>query len=308
MGRKRSVHLTHYNMRTAIGIDLGGSKIEVIRCTTEGRVEESKRIHLTGTETKDALIDLMVELLHCIPYEDTVGIGLAHPGFIDNEGVLRNTPNLPYLEGSTNFIQLLSQRAGKPVVSENDANCFALAEYHYGAARGCSSMMGVIWGTGVGGGVIIDGKLLKGAFGGGGEIGHTIIHYDSRKEKYMDIEELCTGIYPIERYYALGGMHEDINREYLFEQASVDAAAQQIRGELLNHMAVALSNWAHVIQPEVIVFGGGVSNTDMYDELNHLFHEYVKSQIGDHIRILPHSLSDAAGALGAASLVLGTTI
>lgn len=278
-------------MKYAIGVDLGGTKIEAALVDEEYNVHASHRL-ATGKGR-----DILKNLNACISEVDNgeAGVGIGTPGFVRHNKLISN----PNVEGLNDALKkFMQENPGAKL--ENDANCFAIAEHMLGAARGRKNVLGVIWGTGIGGGIIVDGKLHKG-LGGAGSIGHIIL--DNSIDDYGagspgTWEYLCSGPNIIRRYREAGG-EKDLRPDQVF--ASEDETCRKVSHETLKYMGMALGSLINVLDPEIIVMGGGVSNSDVYDELNEMTDKYSVSRRS--CSVVKNERGDSAGVLGAASLV-----
>lgn len=288
-----------------IGIDLGGTKIEGAVIDAEGQFVMRRR---TPTEQERGyehivatVADLAAELARVAP--DCAAVGIGTPGAISTRtGLLKNS-NTACLNGR-DVRGDVQARIGRPVVLENDANCFALAEAVSGAARGARVVFGVILGTGVGGGLVIDGRIWTGAQHIAGEWGHHRID-PGGPECYCGqrgcVESLIAGP-AVERGYAsrtgrAAPMHEIVARARAGE-----AAARSELDAFLDRFGRALANVLTILDPDVVVLGGGLSNID---ELYHQGREAVARYVfNDELRtpILRNQRGDSAGVLGAALL------
>ena len=172
-----------------IGVDVGGTKILAGIVDDEGRVEH-RRERATDVSSQERLLDELVAAVEELRGEGAAAVGFGLPSRIDQErGRVDGSVNIP-LEG-VDFRDRMSDRLGLPVSMENDGNAAAVGEHHAGAGRGSRTMVMLTLGTGVGGGVIIDGKLLR----DGGELGHVVIEYDG-----LPCQGTCTGRGHLEGY------------------------------------------------------------------------------------------------------------
>lgn len=163
----------------AIAIDLGGTKIQGCLVDGNGRIRLSKRVPTGVRRGKKAIIEnvvCMVDFLKSSEKGKIAGVGISLPGIVDDRGVVVfGGGSLSCLKGE-NLKKEIEKRTDFQVFLENDAKCFALAEATYGAGKGCGVVAGVIWGTGIGGALVIDKKIFRGSIGGAGEIGHIIVN------------------------------------------------------------------------------------------------------------------------------------
>ncbi len=304
-------------MPKQIGIDLGGTKIAGVRLAPDGRVEASlRRPTPQGNyqQTVVALAEVIGDLRESA--DDRVGIGT--PGVErPADGRMKNC-NSTWLNGQPLRTDLEAE-IGQPVRLANDANCFALAEAKQGAGAQSDSVFGVILGTGVGGGIVIDGKLVNGASGLAGEWGHTPLPYlradtlapdgvATLERKLSDRPCYCGRLNCIETFLNGGGLSQT-HRELWLEEASPETIARKPdqRTKTTWHLyctlvARSLAQIANIIDPGVIVIGGGLSNAStLYPPVNEQLSRYVFSQECEAKVVAAHG-GDAVGAVGAAWL------
>jgi fructokinase len=293
-----------------IGIDLGGTKIEAIALDSHGTVLLRRRV-ATPAGNADATIatirDLVTEVEATLGATGTVGVGT--PGSLSPvSGLLRNS-NSTCLNGLP-LDRLIGTALDRPVRIANDANCFALSEATDGAGAGAPVVFGAILGTGVGSGIVIDGKPLNGRHGIGGEWGHNPLPWPTGDE-YPGPACFCGGHGCIERYLcgpALAADHEAATGEAMTALALAaraeegDAAAQATLDRYVDRLARGLAHVIHLIDPDVIVLGGGLSNLGMlYTAVPARWSRYVISDVVE-TRLVPPVHGDSSGVRGAAWL------
>lgn len=294
-------------MGPRLGIDLGGSKIEIIALADDGRELLRQRIPTPQGDyqaTIAAVAALVENTEQQIGQRGCVGIGI--PGAESLLSGLVKNANSTCLIGKPlqRDLQTLLQRE---VRLANDANCFALSEASDGAGEGADIVFGVILGTGVGSGIVVNGKVLTGANGISGEWGHNPLPGDEpfRPRCYCDrsgcVEAFLSGP-------ALAADHERINKATLPPETIVnraaqgDAACEATLQRYEARLARALGVVINILDPDVIVLGGGLSNINrLYDNVPRLWGEYIFS---DHIatRLLKNRHGDSSGVRGAAWL------
>jgi len=293
-----------------IGVDLGGTKIEAIALDEHGEILARRRV-ATPADDYDAIVRAIGVLVHEIEYETnrrgTVGVGgpgelSAHSGLIrgSNTAVVNGKP----LDAD------LSALLARPVRFENDANCFALSEAVDGAGAGARVVFGVILGTGVGGGIAIDGRIVAGRNHIAGEWGHTPLPWMTRDE-YPGPRCFCGHDGCIETFLCGPALARDYEARASFATTAVDIAARAKNGEAhacaaldayRDRLARALAMLINIIDPDVIVLGGGVSNiARIYDGLteNVAVHAFTDA-LDTAIRRNRHG--DSSGVRGAAWL------
>ena len=290
-----------------IGIDLGGTKIEGILLNTHGEEISRKRIPTLREEGYDSILERMVSLIESMRTTNNldVSIGVCTPGAISPEtGVMKNS-NTQCLIGKP-LKDDLEDRLDQKVSLENDANCFALAEAVLGAGKGNNVVFGVIMGTGVGGGIILNGKIHRGRHFIAGEWGHHVI-VENGRECYCGnrgcVEAYISGTALEKRWMELTGERKRMkNIIPLFNNDKYRDIFLKWKIEFLNHFGQALANIVNILDPDIIVLGGGLSNIDfLYDDGKQSVYDHVFSDVID-TSIIKNKLGDSAGVFGAALL------
>lgn len=312
------------------GIDLGGTGIKAALVDQQGRILRKKTVP-TGASRPwqeiaadmNALVKDLAEA-EGIGLKEIAGVGLGVPGAVDLErGELIYAPNLPTCR-HTPFRKSVEETLGIPLYLDNDANVAALGESMFGAGGGqtrCSVM--ITLGTGVGGGVIIDGRIFAGAYHGGTELGHLVIHEDGEpcgcgRKGCWEAYSSATGLIregrkaaekdPDSKLWELcGGDLERLDGKMIGDAVDLgDPAAERVMAEYLHHLAVGLGNIYNIFQPEVLILGGGVSGRG--EKLLKPLYELLRPEIygGDMSRvdIRIATLGNDAGVIGAACLVM----
>ena len=289
-----------------IGIDLGGTKIEGVVLDAENRPLFRQRLATESVEGYDHILDRIARIAEACRREapDCATIGIGTPGAISSrDGTLKNS-NTTCLNGRP-LREDLIERLGVPVVLENDANCFALAEAVAGAGRGAALVFGVILGTGVGGGIVYRGELWRGPQHLAGEWGHHAID-PAGPTCYCGqrgcVETLIAGPAVEREYRELTGAAL-ATAEIVAAYRRGDVAAKEVFLRFIDRFGRAVANLIDILDPEAIVLGGGLSNID---ELYTLGREAVARYVfNDELRtpIRRNQLGDSAGVIGAALLV-----
>jgi fructokinase len=293
-----------------IGIDLGGTKIEGALLLPDGRLGHRRRV-ATPRDDYDATLRSIAELVHWLSAQAdcAAAIGVGTPGAISPfDGRLRNA-NSVWLNGR-GLATDLADHLGRPVRIANDADCFALSEATAGAGAGAASVFGVIIGTGTGGGIVVHGQLLQGPNAIAGEWGHNPLPWPTADElpgptcycgRRGCIETFCSGPGLAADFARVTGRSLDA-AAIAAAAAQGDAEAQASLQRYEDRLARALAAVVNVLDPEVIVLGGGLSKlARLYRHLPALVAEYVFSD-GLATRILPPRFGDSSGVRGAAAL------
>lgn len=286
-----------------IGIDLGGTKIEGILLDDSFNVVERTRIPTQQEKGYKSIINSIVSLVEelKIKASDNVTIGVSAPGAISKKSGLIKNSNTQCLIGMP-LKEDLKQALDQEIAIENDANCFALAEATLGAAKNHKVVFGVIMGTGVGGGIVINGEIHKGRTYIAGEWGHHTLRINGNKcycGKLGCVETYISGPALEKRWTELTGKTESLPSIIHNLDAEI---GQQWKKEFLENFGIGLANVIDILDPDVIVLGGGISNISfLYDEGRDAVYDKVFSDLVE-TPILKNQLGDSAGVFGASLL------
>jgi fructokinase len=292
-----------------LGIDLGGTKTEVVVLDPEGQTVYRQRV-TTPADSYDAILDLISRLVRAAETELGlhVSVGIGIPGAISpRAGLLRNS-NTVCMNGRP-FASDLEASLEREVRIENDANCFALSEARGGAGRGHPTVFGVIIGTGTGGGLVIDGKLVNGPHAISGEWGHNPLPWQRSIDgspscycgKSACIETFLSGP-GLEHNYRLRFGESRSSHEIIAGASAGDDACEAMMALYHDQMARSLAQLINILDPHAIVLGGGMSNIDsIYEEVPKLLPAYVFSDFVE-TPLLAAARGDASGVYGAALL------
>lgn len=293
-----------------IGIDLGGTKIAGVALDDDGNTLARRRV-ATPQGDYEAVLDAVVETIHALEADtgDRGTIGIGTPGAISPATGLFKNASAVVLNGRPGR-QDLEARLGREVRIANDANCFALSEAVDGAGQGFGVVFGVILGTGCGGGIVVDGRVLVGPNAVAGEWGHNPLPWQ-RPEEYPGPLCYCGAYGCIERWVSGRGLArdhhnatgEELTGERIAERAGQgDAAAEATLQRYEDRLARSLASVINMLDPDVIVLGGGVSAVQrLYDRVPVLWQQYVYSDRCD-TPLRPPVHGDAGGVRGAAWL------
>ncbi len=310
-------------MKYGFGIDLGGTTVKIAYFDETGKMLDKWEIPtVTDNGGAQILPDIAASIrsyMDAYQIADTaiLGLGLGIPGPVNAKGVVNKCINLGW--GVFNVSEELSKLTGFPVKAGNDANVAALGEFWKGGGQGCDNMVFVTLGTGVGGGIIVEGNLLHGAHGSGAEIGHLVLKKDETEPcncgKYGCVEQYCsaTGIVRMAKRYlaandvpsALNGI-EPLTCKDIFDAAKAgDEAAGLILDQVYDLMGEFLGNVCSVVNPEVVVIGGGVSKAGdvLIQGIEPYFKKYV-FHAASTAKFALASLGNDAGAYGAFKLAI----
>lgn len=313
-----------------IGIDLGGTSVKLAILTTVGEIQEKWSIKTNILDEGSHIVpDIIDSIKHRfetygLTKEDFLGVGMGSPGVVDSEaGTVIGAYNLNW-----KTLQLVKDQfesaLGLPFFIDNDANVAALGEQWVGAGNNNPNVVFVTLGTGVGGGVIAAGNLIRGVKGAGGELGHITVDFDAPfactcgKKGCLETVASATGIVNLTRRYAeeyagdaklkqLIDDGEEVTAKDVFDLAKEgDDLALIVYRHFSNYLGVACANIAAVLNPAYIVLGGGVSAAGEFllDGVRNVFADNSFPQIKESTQIVLATRGNDAGVLGAASLVL----
>ena len=310
-------------MKYGFGIDLGGTTVKIAYFDENGTMLEKWEIPtVTANGGSQILPDIAASIRdyldgHNINETNILGLGIGVPGPVNAKGVVNKCVNLGW--GVFNISETLTELTGFPVKAGNDANVAALGEFWKGGGQGCDNMVFVTLGTGVGGGIVVEGNLLHGAHGSGAEIGHLVLNRDETVPcncgKYGCAEQYCsaTGIVRMaKRYFEANDVPsslksiENLTCKDIFDAGKAgDAAALAILDQVYAYMGEFLGNVCSVVNPEIVVIGGGVSKAG--DVLIEGVKPYFKKSVfhaASGAEFTLASLGNDAGAYGAFKLAL----
>lgn len=308
----------------AFGVDIGGTTCKIGLFDTSGRLLDKWEIP-TNKENRGAgiLSDVAAAVeaklvKEGVGKDEVAGIGVGVPGPVNSQGVVSGCVNVGW--GTVDVEAELGSLTGFAVKAGNDANVAALGEMWQGGAKGCKDVIMVTLGTGVGGGIIVDGKIVAGFDGAGGEIGHITI--DPAEQETCN----CGRRGCLEQYTSATGIvrlakkklaadaretalrnHEPLTARDIFDEAKAkDAVALELVDEVCKILGAALSNIACVVNPEVIVIGGGVSKAgEILTERVQKYYKEAAFPACRETRFALAGLGNDAGMYGCVQLLLG---
>jgi glucokinase len=315
--------------RVLVGVDLGGTNVRIGIVTPTGRVLKKEEYALDPSQGGLKIVEELVSNLKNLLQKrigknnQLLGIGIGIAGAIDmKRGRMMHSPNIPDLNGF-GIREFIRKRISSPIAIENDANAFALGEGWVGAAKGSNYYCGITLGTGVGGGIVINGEILHGSRGMASEVGHMVIDPEGPLcgcggKGCLEVYASATGIRRMaleaiekgeggEILKRAGGKVEEVTSEKVFEAAqSGDKAAQKIFNEMGRFLGLGLVNLIHLFNPEKIVIGGRVSRA--WDSFIKATMEVVMERAmegsREKVKIVQAKCGDNAGILGAAYISL----
>ena len=318
--------------RVVVGVDLGGTNVRIGLVTPTGRITRREEYGLDVSQGELELIEGLGLNLKKFVKEGVgrrhqlLGIGIGVAGAIDmRRGRIIHSPNIPDLNGFA-IRAFLKKRISSPIILENDANAFTLGEGWVGAANGSKHYCGITLGTGVGGGIVVNGEILHGALGMASEVGHMVMDPEGPVcgcggRGCLEVYASATGIRrmaldAIERgegeeiFRRAGGKIEEVTSETVFEAARLgDGVARKIFHEMGRFLGLGLVNLIHLFNPEKIVIGGKVSRAwdSFIKSTTETLQERAMKGPGERVEIVQAKCGDDAGILGAAFACLRST-
>ena len=287
-----------------IGIDLGATKIESVLLQEDG--SELLRNRVDSPKDYEQTIKIITTTVLNIEkkYKKKFNVGVCHPGSTNlNSGLIQNAFNSPWLNNKS-FVKDISKNLNRKIVCENDANCFALSEAYDGSAKDYKIVFGIILGSGCGGGLIIEKKLVLGPNAFTGEWGHIPL---GQADSKSNIEEFISGK-GLERQF-FSKYKKNLTAKNIFKNARTNLENEKATiNEFINNLSRSLSLIINMIDPDAIVFGGGLSNElDSLDKIKKLTENYLSNfnNIQDfnlRTSFLKPKYGDASGVRGAAIL------
>lgn len=292
-----------------IGLDIGGSKINSVLIKGK-KVVRKRRVSVKSMSNKKIMIaqifDCIDFLIKGIGKRKVRGIGIGAAGPVDlRKGMVLNPPNVKALTGLP-LADLVQKRFKTRVIMDNDVNCFGIAEGILGAAKDKLNFIGLTLGTGVGGCLVLRGRLFHGASGNTGEIGHMIIEKDGRKCS-------CGNKGCLEAYVSTRGMiktAKELGLRSVTPRKIMELARKnnkkaikvyQITGE---YLGIGLANIVNILNPDIIVIGGGIANAGkfIFNPARKTMRKNIISPLAKNTKVVKAKLGEDAGAIGAALL------
>lgn len=301
-------------MDKAIAVDFGGTSIKIgVTCGREILVK-AEPLPTAAYDSPGAIIEAMCTSIRGLlrQHPEAVAVGLGMPGWVDfYKGVLYQLTNVPVWDHEVPVREVMQKTLGLPVVLDNDANCMAYAEWKLGAGRGLQSLVCLTLGTGLGGGIVVHDRLLRGLNVSCAELGQTSIDYRGRRgtfgnkgaiEEYLGNNELAVDAVAL---YAEKGIEKKVEdcTPYLLELAARagDPVARQVYLDFAERLACLVMNMMYILAPEAVIIGGGVAKAGdlLFDPLNDFLKAQLFSVHYSNLRLLPAEFGADSGMIGA---------
>lgn len=298
----------------AVAVDFGGTSIKIgVTCGAE-LIAKAEPLPTQAYESPEQIMAAMCETIRGLQVEhpDVVAVGLGMPGWVHfSEGILYQLTNVPVWNHEVPVREVMQRELGLPVVLDNDANCMAYAEWKLGAGRGWENIVCITLGTGIGGGIVVNNRMLRGRKVSAAEIGQTSICYNGKVgpfgnrgaiEEYIGNNEMAADA--AARYTAAGQPRSaEECTPFLLEKAARagDPIAQQVYADFAEKLACLVMNLMYTLAPDAFIIGGGVAKAgDLLFEpmLRHLKEQLFPVHYA-HLRVLPAGFGADAGIIGA---------
>jgi glucokinase len=326
----KSIYIKHFMQQTsqkiAIGIDIGGTSVKYGIVNATGDILYESKLPTRADEGPETIIRQLVAAIEDAQrqvYSGTIsGVGIGSAGVIDNDGMMHAAPNFAHWKPLP-LSSIIREKTGLPTIVENDANVAAIAELKFGAGVEYPDFLFVIWGTGIGGGIILDRKLFRGPTGGAGEFGHMSIAYDGPKCNCGNIG--CVEAFVGQRYLSqrtaeklkhhpeskiLQLIDNDLSKlePYYIAKAAEDGDefARQVLLEAGSLLGVAVAGIMNTLDLRVTIIGGGISGAGnlVLNAIEESVRKRVLDPLKPGIKVLGATMGNRAGLLGAAGLML----
>jgi ROK family protein len=311
-------------MKYYAGIDLGGTNTKIGLVDEDGNIIFTTIVKTDSMEGFEKTIQRLSKILlqqvksFDLNFDDVQSVGVGVPGPVLNSRVVKFWANFPWKNGVDLALEF-EKNLGKPVKADNDVNVITLGEMWKGSAQGYKNVLGLAIGTGIGGGIIVDGKLVSGENGAGGEVGHIKVERDGKLcgcgqkgcwEAYASATGLIREAQSRLAVNKINGLYEqvigrDLEAKDIFDVAKEgDAFALDLVDYEADYIALGIGNLLNVLDPEIVVVGGGVSLAGdiLFDKVKERLKKYAFPSTTENLKIVAASLGNDAGILGAAYL------
>ncbi|MCK5815591.1 MAG: ROK family protein [Flavobacteriaceae bacterium] len=303
-------------MKYAVGIDLGGTFVKAALVSESGELLHKSKLPIGFSAKQQTILKTITQIIQETIDKATAsnlkvqGIGIGTPGIIYEGVVLGGSENLDGWE-NLDLATYFSQAFNLPVKVDNDANLMGLGEFYYGAAKGCTDVVFLTIGTGIGGAIIINGALYGGYKNRGAELGHVVVEHSGPDcncggKGCLELYSSTTAL--IKQYSEKSGMAiDDLSGHYIIgKYHEKEPNAVFCLEEHTKYLGHGISSFINTFAPEKVVIGGGISDAGQFyiDLIKKTAFKYMMPDCGNHTEIVKATLGNDAGSLGAATLIL----
>ena len=305
-----------------VGIDLGGTFIKVGVVNEKGEILKKEKLQTLSHMGKEKVLSQMESGIKRVIDKEVKGIGIGTPGVVDRDGIVYSAPNLPEWN-NINLKKYFEEKFSLPVKVENDVNTITWGEYLFGAGKGTRCMVCITLGTGLGGGVVVDGKLLRGGEYSAVELGHIPINFNGPLckcgnrgciERYVGAKyisnmakrEIKKGKKSLIKDIVKGNLYKITPETISIAYNRGDKLAKEIWIKVGLYLGAFFSGIVNIFNPEVIVIGGGISQAGeiLFSTIREEIKKRSFSLFTEKLKVVPSSLGIDAGIISSASLIL----
>ncbi len=302
-------------LRYAIGVDLGGTFVKVALVSEAGDIVFDSKLPIGGKASKNTILDTIKKVIQMAVDKagkdklDLIGIGMGTPGIVYDGVIMGGAENLKGWE-NIDLSSYYSKIFNLPVLVDNDANLMGLGEVNYGAAKGCTDVVCLTIGTGIGGAIIANGELYGGYKNRGAELGHVVVEHNGPicncgGRGCLEVYSSTTAL--IRHYAKLSGMDiKDINGHYIINKFKENEEnAVKCLEDHTDYLGHGIASFINTFAPQKVVIGGGISEAGQFyiDMISKSAFKYVMPNCSSHTEIVAARLGNNAGSLGGASLI-----
>lgn len=305
------------NLRYAVGVDLGGTFVKIALVSETGGMFFENKLPIGSEASKDTILNTIEKIIRMTLSKaseeqlDIIGIGIGTPGIVYDGVVYGGADNLNEWE-NIDLSNYYSKIFNLPVLVDNDANLMGLGELYYGAAKGCTDVVCLTIGTGIGGAIIANSELYGGFKNRGTELGHIVVEHNGPKcncggQGCLELYASTTAL--IKHYAELSGIAiSDLDGRYIVKKFhEKEENAVKCMEEHTDYLGHGIASFINTFAPQKVVIGGGISDAGQFyiDMIRTSTSKYMMLDCGLHTKIVGAELGNAAGSLGAAALIFG---
>ena len=303
------------DVKYAVGVDLGGTFVKVALVSEEGLIVFTDKLPIGSHASKEIILDTIEKIIQMTIDEaktnefHIIGIGLGTPGIVQDGVILGGSENLSGWE-NIDLSTYYNQKFSLPVLVDNDANLMGLGEFYYGAAKGCSDVVFLTIGTGIGGAIIANGELYGGHQNRGTELGHIVVEHNGPDCNCggRGCLELYSSTTALIKDYSerTGKAIKELNGHYIVQKYSEnEESAIKCLEKHTDYLGHGVASFINTFAPQKVVIGGGISDAGQFyiDLISKSAFNYMMPSCGSNTEVVGAKLGNNAGSLGAAALI-----